>query len=222
MRLAAIVLARTIFFVESIELNPRGAAYYPDLVAGFVERYQFKSFPQKLEDFDETKGIVLAGGKLGDKTIDRVTIYNWGLTLDTTSSTLDSEELLIEGLTWATKNLRLTFSPEMIKRKSHVSQIVFYSDAPLLSLNPVFDVVGRLIGKEVFSNLRLPYEFQPNAIRLGIDPEQQRIPIQTFTLERREGAAYSENKYFSAAPLQTNAHFAVIEEFELASLGKAR
>jgi hypothetical protein len=217
MKLSAVVLARVIFFIESVELNPHGAAYYPDIVKALVERYGFIKFPEKLQDFDEQKGVALIGGKYGDRTIQNITIYNWGLALDTTSSTHDSEELLIEALYWGNEHLRLQFSADKIKRRGYVSHIVFYSDAPLLSLNPVLDVIGERVSKEVSANLKLPYAFQPMGIRLGIDPEQQRIPVQVFTVERREGAAFSEGKYFSAAPVSTETHLALIEQFEHAS-----
>src|SRR5437763_8528693 len=119
MKLSAVLLARVILFVESVELNPRGAAYYPDIIKALVERYQFQSFPEKLDDYDEQKGVVLANGKHSDTTIQRVTIYNWGLTLDTTSSTRDSERLLVDTLTWAAEHLRLHYSGDMIRRKSY-------------------------------------------------------------------------------------------------------
>jgi|SRR5467141_3105969 len=214
MKLSAVLLARVIFFVESVELNPRGAAYYPDIVKGLVERYGFKKFPEKFDEFDEQKGVMLLGGKYGDTVIDKVIINTWGLTFDTTSSTRNAEELLIDALTWGSEHLKLHYSPDMIKRKAYVSQILFYSDAPLLSVNPILNVVGKRISKEVSENLKLPYTFQPRGVSLGIDPEEQRIPVQVFSIERREGVAFSENKYWSAAPVSTDSHLALIEEFE--------
>jgi hypothetical protein len=217
MKLSAVLLARVVFFVESVELNPRGSAYYPDIVKGLVERYGFKKFPEKFEDFDEQKGVTLLSGRHGNKTVERVIINSWGLTLDTTSSTRESEELLVEALTWGAEHLKLHFNPDMIKRKAYVSQVIFYSDAPLLSINPILDVVGDRISKEVSNNLKLPYVFQPRGISLGIDPEVQRIPVQVFSIERREGVAFSEDKYWSAAPVSTDTHLALIEEFERAA-----
>jgi hypothetical protein len=214
MQLSAVLLARVVYFVESVDLNPRGGAYYPDLIHALVERYQFKGFPQKLEDYDESKGVSLIAGKYGDRTIAKVTIYNWGLTLDTTSSTTDAEELLVDALKWATANLKLHYAREMIKRKYYVSQFIFYSDVPLLSLNPALDTIADRVSKEVSQHLKLPYVFQTSGTRLSIDPEAQRIPVLPLTIERREGIAFSENKYFSSAPLSTDTHVSVIDEFE--------
>jgi hypothetical protein len=216
MKLAAVILARVVFFVESVDLNPRGAAYYPDVIKGLVERYRFQSYPQKLEDFDEQKGVTLAVGKIGQTTIDKVVIYNWGLFLETTSSTTEAERLLNDALVWGVQALNLRYEPAMIKRKAYVSHITFYSDAPLLSLNPILDAVGEKISKVVSASLKLPYVFHPTGILLGIDPEEQRIPVQRFSIERREGAGFSENKYFSAAPVPTDLHLDLVAECEKA------
>ena len=217
MKLSAVLLARVVYFVESVDLNPFGKAYYPEVVNALVTRYNFLKFPSKLEEFDETKGVNLSAGRFDGKTIVNVTIYNWGLTLDTNSSTKDSEALLVGALTWAAENLRLNFKPEMIKRKAFVSHFTFYSDAPLLELNPVLDTVGIRISKEVSANLKLDYKFETRGISLAIDPESQRIPVQLFTIERREGTAFSEGKYFSAAPVSTETHQSLIEEVERAT-----
>lgn len=217
MKLAAVLLARVIFFVESVDLNPRGDAYYPDIIKALVERYNFLSFPQKVDDLDEQKGVTLATGKLEDKTIEKVVIFNWGITLETTSSTDNSEALLQDALVWSAKNLRLHYDPSMIKRKSYISHITFYSDAPLLSLNPILDVVGKKLGATVSANLKLPYVFHPQGVSFGVDPVEQRIPIQQFSVERRQGIAFSENKYFSAAPVPTNTHCELLEELEKAT-----
>jgi hypothetical protein len=59
MQLAAVLLARVALFVESVDLNPRGEAFYPAVIRGLVDHYHFQSFPQKLEDYDEQKGVTL-------------------------------------------------------------------------------------------------------------------------------------------------------------------
>jgi hypothetical protein len=216
MQLSAVLLARVAFFVESVDLNPRGQAFYPAVIRGLVEHYQFQSFPQKLEDYDEQKGVTLAVGRSGDRTIDKVVIYSWGLTIDTTSSTSDAEQLLDEALRWSAANLRLTYDRAMIKRKAYLSQVTFYSDAALLPLNPLFDGIAKTVSDTVTSNLKLPYRFRPVGILLGADPEEQVIPVQRFSIERRERIAFSENKYFSSAPIPTELHLRLLDEYEKA------
>ena len=74
--------------------------------------------------------------------------------------------------------------------------------------------MAETINKVVAQNLRLPYNFQPRGIALAIDPEEQRIPTPPFTVERREGIAFSERKYFSSAPVPTDVHLELIQKFE--------
>jgi len=66
------VLARVFFFIESVDLNPRGP-HSTQKSLGSGSSYQFQSFP-KFEDFDESKGITFEMGKIGDTTIDKVVI----------------------------------------------------------------------------------------------------------------------------------------------------
>jgi hypothetical protein len=214
MRLSAVLLARVFLFVESVDLNPSGAAFYPEIIGALVKRYNFQKFPQKFEDFDESKGVTFEMGRIGDKTIDKVVVYPYGLALDTKVSTQDSEAILEDALNWTSKASGLVYRREMVKRKAYVSQFSFYSDEPLLQVNPLLKKLSEKIGKAVSENLNLSSVFEPTAVIIGLDPESQRIPTSAFSIERRQGVAFSEGKYFSAAPLPTDIHFALVEEFE--------
>jgi len=79
-------------------LNPRGAVFYPDLTKALVARYNFQKFPQKLEDFDESKGVAFGFGRLGDTVIEQLVIYTYGIVLDTRISTQESRRLLEESV----------------------------------------------------------------------------------------------------------------------------
>jgi hypothetical protein len=137
-----------------------------------------------------------------------------GLSLDTTSATQDSEAILEDALSWASKTLGIVYRREMVKRKTYASQFTFYSDVPLLHINPVLEALSEEVCRVVAENLKLPTVIEPTAILLGQDPEAQRIPVFPFSIERRQSIAFSEGKYFSSAPLPTDKHIAVVEKFE--------
>lgn len=214
MKLSAISLARAFYFVESQDLNPRGTTFFPDVVRGVVERFNFQKFPQKFEDFDEDKGIAFEMGKSGPRNIERLTIYNHGLALDTRSSTQDSETILLDALTWASEKLGLAFNPAMIKRRAYVSHFTFFSDVPLLVTHPALDHIAKKVSELVSSNLKLDSVFAPSGTLVTLDPESQKLPVSAFTIERRQNIAFSEGKYFSAAPLPTDVHLDMVREFE--------
>lgn len=217
MQLSAVHLARVLFFLEVAELNPRGFAYYPAIVSALVKQFGFAKFPDKPEDFDESKGIFFEGGYFADTTLDRLVIYENGLQLDTRRNTEHSEKILLSALTWA-KEINLTFQPGMVKRKAYVSQFGFYSDAPLLGKSPLLNSFSERISKTVSDNMKAAVTFQPTAILIGQDPNAQTIPVASFSIERRAQTPFHENKYFSSAPVPTEMHFQMVEEYEKAIL----
>ncbi len=136
MELGAIHLARAMAFVEPIDLNPKGRAYYPDLAGALVSRYGFKAFPEKPEDFNEAKGITFTAGKFENVAIDQLVIYAYGILLDTRASTSESRRLLEEAVRWAAKEHGLT--DRNIRRWQYASQLTFFSDVQLTTVHPAF------------------------------------------------------------------------------------
>jgi len=217
MELAAIHQARTLGFVEPIDLNPRGKVFYPQLVEAIVARYGFQKFPQKPEEFDESKGVSFAVGRLGDTVIDEFIIYTHGLLLGTRVSTQESKRLLEEAIQWGTK-VGLVNRP--VSRWQYASQLTFYSKFSLTGVNPavqkladnIAQTVGGLIGKS------LKYEL--TTVTVDYDQLETKHAIGRFSIQRRDNTPFSENKYFSDAPLPTDVHIKLLEEFEAAISNK--
>jgi len=215
MQLSAVILARVLLFVETIDLSPRGNSYFPEIVKGLVEKCGFMKFPEKLEEFDETKGVEFIGGRWGDVTIETLKVFNTGLQLDTRASTADSERILGEALAWASGQFGLQYNSRMVSRKAYVSDLTFYSDAPLLggSYSPISklmqrtnNAVGDVIGDST--------PWQPTVLTLNSEPLPRKPLHAPFTIQRRAENAFSDNKYFSEAPLPTDVHIRLLEEFE--------
>ena len=215
MQLSAVVLARVLLFIESFDLNTRGKAYYPDIVRGIVEKCGFLKFPQKLEDFDEAKGVEFLEGKWEDATIEMLKIYRNGLLLDTRVSTAESERILTDALTWAVSAFGLVYSPKMITRRGYLSNLTFYSDVPILGKDnsPVAKLVQRV--SETFSQSTGDKTLWGTTI-LTLNSEQlPRKPLHApFTIQQRAETTFAENKYFSEAPLPTEVHISLLEKFE--------
>lgn len=214
MKLAAVVLARLIAFVEIADLNPRGRVHFPDLVKALVERYGFLKFPQKPEEFDESKGVTFEEGRLGEISNLRIQLYTGAIVVETRSSTDDSEKVLEDGLVWASQNLGLEYQPGMIKRKAHVSQLTFYSEAPLNALNPILTKLSQKLTARIPSFIGQSIAYEATGIVIGYDMLRTKLTPSSFTIERRADAPFSEKKYFSAAPLPTEEHIALLQDFE--------
>lgn len=216
MRLSAVLLARVFAFVQVEDLNPRGAAAYPEIAKTLVERYGFLKYPQQPSEFDEEKGVVFECGKLNGHNIEKVIIYNNGIVLDTRSSTQDSESILEDALTWASKSLGLTYVPGMIKRRAYVSQLTFYFDYHLDGLREELYLISERISELVNSYTGQSLKYRTSAISFQYDPLTVKLTPAPFTIERRQDVPFSENKYFSVAPLPTDLHTELLTEFEKA------
>ena len=167
-----------------------------------------------MADFDEAKGIEFLEGKSGNKVIQKFVIWNTLLVLETRSSTADSKKILEEMLVWGTEKFALNYKPGMIKRFAYVSDLTFHSDAPLLNVgSPVTKLAGR--ASEAVSEVwQEPIQYEPMILHIGHDPLTRKYGIANFTIQRRAESRFSENKYFSEAPLPTDVHLKLLEQYE--------
>ncbi|HEV2424991.1 MAG TPA: hypothetical protein VGZ29_09210 [Terriglobia bacterium] len=214
MQLSAVTLARLFAFVEPIDLNPRGRAYYPQLVQALVERYGFLKYPKTAEEFDETKGVTFEMGRAGDVTIDKIQIFPQGIVVDTASSTSDSEQVLHEALMWLSETHGLSYDPAMISRRAYVSQLTFHSEIDMGSLNAALSGIAERISERVPQFFGREVTYQATAVTISYDALTVKQAPAIFNIERRVETPFAEKKYFSTAPLPTDEHIDMLEDFE--------
>ncbi|MHB8652560.1 MAG: hypothetical protein ACYDA9_01645 [Terriglobia bacterium] len=214
MQLSAVLLARVLGYVETYDLNPRGKAFFPEIVSAIASHYDFQKSPKTMEEFDESKGVEFLEGKAGNRVIEKAVIFNTLLTVETRSSTSDSKQILEEMLLWSAEKFGLNYRPGMIKRFAYVSDLSFYSEVPLLSFNPALANLAAKTSKSVSEIWQEPVNYEPLNVIVGHDPIARKYGIAPFSIARRAEARFSENKYFSEAPLPTDLHISLLEEFE--------
>lgn len=215
MNILAIVSARAIAQIETFELNPKGLIFLPDFVRAIIEEFQFQKFPKTIEEIDEAKGIEFAVGKFKELSIKRFSIFPKATVVETRSSTDDSKKILHEILTWASSKFHANYKSGMIKKWLYVSSLTFKSDILLMdtiggALSNLSGNVSSAIEEAIGENL----EYRPAAINLTHDLLVRKYPLAPFTIQRRAETPFSENKYFSEAPLPTNSHIAILEKLE--------
>lgn len=210
-----VLLARAGAWVEVLDLNPRGKVFYPALVQALVERYGFQAFPQKLEDYNESKGIEFLAGRHGNTTIEKVVIYTHGVILETRESTDVSRALLEDAFGWAAKDLGLNYrGSQPIRSWQYYSQLTFDSKIQLTSLHPALQHLTDGISNAVesVSGERLVYE--PVNLKVDHDVMLRKNPYGFFSLQRREEIPFAEGKYYSDAPIPTDIHIQLLKQFE--------
>jgi len=214
MQLKAVLTARLLGFVELAALNPEGRIFFPGIIGKLVERFAFQKYPTTPEQFDESKGIEFHDGQWDGINVPKLVIYNNGFLVDTQSSTDDSEQILIASLEWAKQEFGITFAPEMIYRKRYLSDLVFSTNVPILDgfkpLNKLrenlSDAMSAILDERLaYSSIRLDVDF---------DRFQRQAPIAPLTIQRRNNYTFSDDHYFSEAPLPTELHVGLLEHYE--------
>jgi len=141
-------------------------------------------------------------------------IFNTLLLVETRSNTTDSKQILEEMLNWAAEKFGLNYHPGMIKRFAYVSDLTFHSDIPLLSVNPALTNLAQKTSKAASEIWQEPVQYEPMNLIVGHDPMSRKYGIAHFSVARRAESRFSENKYFSEAPLPTDVHLSLLDEFE--------
>jgi hypothetical protein len=214
MEFSAVLLARAMVWIEPADLNPQAAVFYPDIIKALVARYKFRKVPEKSEDFDVTKGITFAGGQFEGRAIDQLVLYTYGIVLDTRISTAESQRILTEVLQWASQELGLVFNLSMARRWLYASQVTFYSSILPQKYPQPLRELSEKISREVSKIAQEDLKYEPTSILIDYDQLIRKHPLGAFSIQRRDNTPYSENKFFSAAPLPTDIHKRLLEEYE--------
>jgi hypothetical protein len=186
-----------------------------DFVKGMVERYGFQKFPRTIEEYRQpSTGAVFTLGKMGNIVIENYTVYPQGLVVDTRSSTDDSERVLKDITDWFCTLSGIQPPADGITRRFYLSQVNFRSQRSLDALNPNLHLLSDRLTEIVSAPAKQHLEFQTTGISFQFDATQGIAYSLPLKIERLADAQFSENKYFSSAPLQTDEHIHFLEEFE--------
>jgi hypothetical protein len=81
-------------------------------------------------------------------------------------------------------------------------------------MNPLLDEISDVMEEALSRGLKQPFRVEPTGVIVYVDATQVRITPGKFTIERRAEVPFSENIYFSSAPLGTSLHLELVERFE--------
>jgi len=199
---------------DTHDLNPHGK----DLGAAFIDwlksTYHFTKYPANVNDLDDTKALCYLGGqfeaKEGPISVE-LRIYNDGIVGDTRSETDDTDSFLSGLLLSAAKEFRLPYRPEIIRKRLYVSEMTVRTSMSLASVNPNLVNFAQKLARLTGANA--PLQLTSIGFWQDILPNPS---ASTFRFERKWGAEFSDNRYFTRAPLQTSIHLELLRELEMA------
>jgi hypothetical protein len=221
MELLNVLKAQSVWLFDANDLNPRGQYFFPELIEWLAEIYQFKKSPKTPDDLDETKGLAFKQGafSLGDELLAvELTLYNDGVIANTYSSTRATDLFLEDALSSASAEFDLAYTGTLVRSKTHLSEIVIRLNESLAKINPKLVEFADKLSKIHGHRNASPFEF--GGVSFTSDVSMAALKFTGFMIERRVNAPFSENRYYCKAPLHTDEHLVLLEEFEMLLAGE--
>lgn len=214
MELLNIVTARSVWLFDTAQLNPRGKAIFPELFGWLKDAYSFQKVPTSITALDETKGLAFSGGQYQVREeifVDvELKIYNDGLVANTRSSTRDSDRFLEDVLISGSNEFSINYRQQMVQRKLHLSELNAFSAKNFV--HPTLEAFSDKVAKATEADGRINFEFAG----VSFWPRQSYPPltIAGFAIERRATTDREQHNYFSRAPIHTDDHLQLLNDFE--------
>lgn len=215
MKLLSVNLARSVWLGSVSDFNPKGANLSNTLFPFLMTTYQFKKFPSYTELSDLNKGIVFEGGmfKLNNEDYPitvGITFYSDGIVAETASSTAHCDAFLVDVFNRFFEIFKIPHYDSIIRKIVYLSQVFVTTEKSLEILNPKLAQISQYLSENVEQGAMI---FQCGGIIFFPD-QVNKVNPATFRLERAVNIPFSENRYFSAAPLATDKHLELLEKLE--------
>jgi hypothetical protein len=130
----------------------------------------------------------------------------------THSSTHDTDAFLLDVLRSAAEEFGLYFDPTIIRSKIYLSEITVRMEQSLRTLNPKLARFAERLS--MIHGHKCAGPFEVGGISFWADTSMAALKFAPFLLERKLNAPFSENRYYSKAPLHTDEHVRLLEDFE--------
>jgi hypothetical protein len=216
MELINVALARSIWLFDLNDLNPLGKSIFPDAFSWLAEKYAFDTYPKTIGGTDpEKKGYLFKNGKFQrdeDSILVNFSIYTDGLVAETWSSTEKGDLLLEEILRSTASRYGLTFRPDIVRKKQYVSELTIRLEHSPGDLNEKMSRFSDLLNRLFTRHSLPPFEFTGMVFAPDTSATSYKPP--GFIVERKQGASFADNRYWSKAPFPTKDHLFALGELE--------
>jgi hypothetical protein len=139
--------------------------------------------------------------------IQKLTLYNDGLVVDTRHSTEAGDSFLADLIAFSVGGFRLSSDPVTKAGKRYLSDVE-------VGTNSILDVLndrGKQFMRLVIDATKL--DFHEFGMRIGTDPAAHGTAVM-FAFERKAGVPFGQNRYWSQAPLSTKDHLGLLDKLE--------
>lgn len=217
MRILNVAGAKSVWLFDISDLNPRGKDIIPEALEFLKDNYHFDKAPASIEQLDEkTKALKFERGRFQVKEEFYIAvgleIYKDGFVATCNSSTRDSEKFMEDVLSFTAKEFSLPYEHGLIKAKMRTSELIVRLDLPLSNINPKLrDLAAKVTALAGYTTIP---SFEVSGVGFGNNPVESWLKVAGFMVERQEDTRYSENRFYSKAPVHTDEHEELLKEFE--------
>jgi hypothetical protein len=226
MKVVSFDSARVTWLFPLEEFTPAAGLDATAVLAEIAARYNFGMEPKITTRDDMAKnGLPYGVGRFVNDgepiLINDFGIYNDGI-VAVTGKTEWSDAFLNDVVDWVTERFGFQKIVSGI-RKAYSSTLVVDFERPLSRLIAGYEQISELISartKTLMSD-QAPMQFS----RLDFEIDKQtfnsgQVAVPKFVLERRGGVGFSQERYFTTAPMHTTDHLAVLEQLEKLAAGE--
>lgn len=200
----------SLFFVS----NSQGQPLLDQIASAIVARYQFATFPTKIEELSSDK-ITFSHGNFNNKRIDHVEVFSDGIIVTAKSNSQVVEDFLSDLLSFTESEFGLKRVESHTYNKIFESQLIFKTEKRILGLLDGFKNIELTLNAMLKSTTNSNIQMEHFGFSIAADNTTiSGLKPIVFRLERKQDASFDSNLYFAAAPLKTDDHIKILEQIE--------
>lgn len=195
----------------------QGGLYVPEAIAMLNSRYRFVKSPAVEDLLNQRPNAVFEHGKFGDSVIRKFSLHSDGMISESQAGTEAAEQFLEDFVSWSKDAFGVVELDINESYKMYDSNLVAQMQIDL----PEKMGFLRFICDNIETTLKQYREGIPEYQAAGFSLSSDSAGIAgvapaPFQIERRVGQPFSNNLYFSSAPLRTRDHAKLLEMIESA------
>ena len=194
-----------------------GQIYIPNALANFQQRYNFIEIPETSSYLNPEKGIKFKHGKFEDISIAEISLYPDGIVAHSSAPVEVIERFVDDVVRWTEDALQAEEISSLPSVKLFDSHVIVQSAIEFGSTLQKIEGLGHKISilLDRYGIATKPYTI--GGIGLYNDePDGGMYKTSKFTFERKADQPFSQNLYFSTAPLRSKDHLELLALLEKA------
>jgi hypothetical protein len=214
MKVEKMLFGQAIRFIDVVREDTKDFSLF-EMTRAIQARYGFLEAPTKLADYNYDTGVTYLVGRFDRKFIKRFQIYRLGLLCEVEASTDVCDAFLDDIIGWLERDFTQVGREKPLTR-GYQSNLEVSSEINLGDAFAEIDTVGRMLQETIKLYSPESPQFELSSIRMQTAPsaDPKIIVPSAFVFERRADKLFSDNVYFSSAPLTTPDHLKTLDQLE--------